>query len=52
MHLWTGELTGKGENNVLNGWDDSWEMLSNHCAERTDATVEVVIVGLDFSLLD
>ncbi|MFE9424137.1 hypothetical protein ACFYNO_14360 [Kitasatospora sp. NPDC006697] len=52
VHLWTGGLTGKSESNVLDGWDDFWEMLRDHLADRTDTTVDDVIVGLDFSLLD
>ncbi|MFF1872805.1 hypothetical protein [Kitasatospora herbaricolor] len=37
---------------VLDGWDDVWEMLRDHLVDRINATVEDVIVGLDFSLLD
>lgn len=52
VHLWTGGLSGKSGTSVLNGWDDFWEMLRDYFAGRTDASVEDVIVGLDFSLLD
>ncbi|MFF1360995.1 hypothetical protein [Streptomyces sp. NPDC058297] len=52
VFLWAGGFSGKSASNVLNGWDDFWEMLRDHLKERIDATVEDVIVGLDFSLLD
>ncbi|MFL0025934.1 hypothetical protein ACJBCE_23725 [Streptomyces sp. NBUL23] len=52
VFLWTGGFSGKSGSNILNGWDDFWEMLRDHLTERSDATVEDIIVGLDFSLLD
>ncbi|WP_073819559.1 hypothetical protein [Streptomyces sp. CB02261] len=33
-------------------WPEFWDVLRDHMAGRDDATVEDVIVGLDFSLLD
>ena len=47
VELWT---TARGS--VFDGWDDFWNMLRDHMAERTDATVADVIVDLDFNLLD
>jgi hypothetical protein len=45
--LWTDAM-----GSVLDGWDTFWEELRSHLAGRADATLDDVIVGLDFSLLD
>jgi hypothetical protein len=33
-------------------WPEFWDILRDHMADREDATVDDVIVGLNFSLLD
>ncbi|MEV4454083.1 hypothetical protein, partial [Streptomyces mirabilis] len=48
VKLWPGDRDGS----VLDGWVEFWEQLRDHFAERDDATLGNVIVGLDFSLLD
>lgn len=45
--LWT-----DARGSVLDGWDTFWEELRNHLATREDVTIDDVIVGLNFSLLD
>jgi hypothetical protein len=45
--LWT-HATGS----VLNGWDTFWDELRSYLGDQADATLDDVIVGLDFSLLD
>jgi hypothetical protein len=45
-------LPTRAADSVFNGWNEFWDMLRDHMAERTDATVADVIVDLDFSLLD
>lgn len=45
--LWT-----DARESVLNGWDTFWDELRSHMAALTGATLDDVIVGLDFSLLD
>ncbi|MGW4894840.1 hypothetical protein ACWEQL_21610, partial [Kitasatospora sp. NPDC004240] len=35
VQLWTSGLAGRGESPVLAGWDDFWEMLRGHLADRT-----------------
>lgn len=37
---------------LFTDWSSFWEDLRDHMAQRTDASLEDVIVGLDFSLLD
>jgi len=45
--LWT-----DAQDSVLGGWDTFWDELRGCLASRADATLDDVIVSLDFSLLD
>ena len=45
--LWT-----DARGSVLDGWDTFWDELRAHMSGRSDATLDDVIVDLDFSLLD
>lgn len=45
--LWT-----DARESVLDGWDTFWDELRSYMAAPTGATLNDVIVGLDFSLLD
>ena len=46
------EVTGGSHNPALGIWPEFWVDLRDHMAGRSDATVDDVIVGLDFSVLD
>jgi hypothetical protein len=45
-------LWSDASGSILDGWVDFWWELREHLASRGDATLDDVIVDLDFSLLD
>jgi len=52
LRLLTRWRTDGAGQELFTDWSTFWEDLRDHMAHRTDASLEDVIVGLDFSLLD
>ncbi|MEU5600006.1 HNH endonuclease [Streptomyces sp. NPDC020298] len=46
------ELMNEMLNPIFHGWSGFWRELREHLHEREDASVDDVLVGLDFSVLD